>query len=176
MKSVELVISKWTRASVLKTRAGNSEGWVEIQGTRTWPATAGRTVLITLPPIHSGFLHVIIANLIRSFLYPSIIHGIASAPLMVLHPDQTTQETANKMVTQIRCKSTKSIRRKAGITTAQQRRNPLPRHCRAYDCWPERRNILRPVLGLYVLQYNKNQCTQMTIFFFTWKYMNAIIS
>ena len=28
-----------------------------------------------------------IANLIRSFLNPSIINGIASAPFMVFHPD-----------------------------------------------------------------------------------------
>jgi hypothetical protein len=38
--------------------------------------------------IYSGFLHVMMANLIRPFLYPSIINGITSAPLMVFIPDQ----------------------------------------------------------------------------------------
>lgn len=35
---------------------------------------------------YSGFRHVMIANLMRSFLYPSIINGIANAPFIVFHP------------------------------------------------------------------------------------------
>lgn len=39
-------------------------------------------------PTFSGFRHVMMANLIRSFLNPSIINGIAKAPLMVFNPGQ----------------------------------------------------------------------------------------
>jgi hypothetical protein len=35
---------------------------------------------------YSGFLHVMMANLIRFFLYPSIIKGITNAPFIVFHP------------------------------------------------------------------------------------------
>lgn len=35
---------------------------------------------------YSGFRHVMMANLIRFFLYPFIINGIAKAPFMALSP------------------------------------------------------------------------------------------
>ena len=38
--------------------------------------------------VYSGFRHVIIANLIKPFLYPFIINGITIAPFMVFHPGE----------------------------------------------------------------------------------------